>query len=162
MADSFYPGRSLVPHLNLLPFNATMRIFPPKASPLRVVLRAANLKSNDCRGQSHLNSKLSRTRLFGTESLTDVGDLPPVAAGGRPRVAPTFVSETQKKGTTLGRSLSKCSVYSSTYWMAMQPGPPWVMKAGLRGTISNWASGMAVFSAARAWSAFSGAAAWEM
>ena len=44
----------------------------------------------------------------------------------------------------------------------MQPGPPWVVKAGLRGTISYSASGMAAFSAARAWSAFSGAAAWEM
>jgi hypothetical protein len=32
--------------------------------------------------------KLSRPRLFGTEVLTDVGDLPPVAAGRRPEVAP--------------------------------------------------------------------------
>ena len=52
--------------------------------------------------------------------------------------------------------------YSSTYWMAMQPGPPWVVKAGLRGTISYSASGMAAFSAARAWSAVAGAAAGEI
>ena len=57
--------------------------FHQKASPLRVVLRAANLKSNDCRGQSHLNSKLSWTRLFGTESMTDVGVPAPLGRGFR-------------------------------------------------------------------------------
>ena len=42
----------------------------PIASP-GVVLRAANPKSNDCRGQSHHNSKLSGHRLFGTDDLTE-------------------------------------------------------------------------------------------
>ena len=51
---------------------------------------------------------------------------------------------------------------SFTYWIAMHLGPPWVMKAGDRGTISNWAPGMAAFSISRAMSALSGAAAWEM
>ena len=90
MDDSFSPGRSLCPVSNAFPLYATRLTLLPMASPLRVVLRAANHKSNDCRGQSHLNSKQSWTRLFGTESMTDVGDLPPLAAGGRPRVAPTI------------------------------------------------------------------------
>ena len=50
----------------------------------------------------------------------------------------------RKKGTALWAvPYEKHRYYSSTYWMAMQPGPPWVMKAGDRGTTSNCASGMA-------------------
>ena len=57
--------------LNNLDLSVKMTGAQPQSLPPGVVLRAANQKTNDCRGQSHHNSQLSGNRLFGTDFLTE-------------------------------------------------------------------------------------------